>query len=105
MPEFAKMFEPGRMGRLELKNRIVFPPMITRYMDEKGGISDRLIDYYAERARGGAGLIVIEASYPRSSGYPGRIYLNDDKFIPGLKRLVEAVQQGGSKNSLRSESA
>ncbi|MDD1764561.1 MAG: FAD-dependent oxidoreductase, partial [Candidatus Methanomethyliaceae archaeon] len=97
MPEFAKMFEPGRMGRLELKNRIVFPPMITRYMNEKGGISDRLIDYYAERARGGAGLIVIEASYPRSSGYPGRIYLNDDKFIPGLRRLVETVRREGAR--------
>jgi 2,4-dienoyl-CoA reductase-like NADH-dependent reductase (Old Yellow Enzyme family)/thioredoxin reductase len=97
MQEFRKIFEPGRMGRLELKNRIVFPPMITRYMSEDGSISDRLIDYYAERARGGTGLIVLEASYPRSSGYPGRIYLNDDKFIPGLRRLVESVHKEGAK--------
>jgi 2,4-dienoyl-CoA reductase-like NADH-dependent reductase (Old Yellow Enzyme family)/thioredoxin reductase len=97
MSEFTKMFEPGRIGRLELKNRIVFPPMITRYMSEDGSISDRLIDYYAERAKGGAGLIVIEASYPRSSGYPGRIYLNDDRFVPGLRRLVEAVHREGAR--------
>ena len=97
MLEFLKLFESGRMGRLELKNRIIFPPIVTRYMSEEGNISDRLIDYYAERARGGAGLIVIEASYPRSSGYPGRIYLNDDKFIPGLRRLVEAVHRSGAK--------
>ena len=97
MSEFTKMFEPGRIGRLELKNRIVFPPMITRYMSEDGSISDRLIDYYAERAKGGAGLIVIEASYPRSSGYPGRIYLNDDRFVPGLRRLVDAVHRGGAR--------
>jgi 2,4-dienoyl-CoA reductase-like NADH-dependent reductase (Old Yellow Enzyme family)/thioredoxin reductase len=97
MIEFAKLFESGRMGRLELRNRIVFPPVITRYMSEEGGISDRLIDYYAERARGGACLIVIESSYPRSRGYPGRIYLNDDKFLPGLRRLVEAVHREGAR--------
>jgi 2,4-dienoyl-CoA reductase-like NADH-dependent reductase (Old Yellow Enzyme family)/thioredoxin reductase len=66
-------------------------------MTEKGEISDRLINYYAERARGGAGLIVLEASYPRSSGYPGRVYLNDDKLIPGLRRLVQAVHDEGVK--------
>jgi 2,4-dienoyl-CoA reductase-like NADH-dependent reductase (Old Yellow Enzyme family)/thioredoxin reductase len=97
MVEFPRLFESGRMGSLELKNRIIFPPIVTRLMSEEGGISDRLIDYYAERAKGGAGLIVIEASYPRSSGYPGRIYLNDDKFIPGLRRLVEAVHGSGAK--------
>ena len=97
MPEFTKLFASGRMGRMELKNRIVFPPIVSRYMSEEGSISDRLIDYYAERAKGGAGLIVVEASYPRSSGYPGRIYLNDDRFVPGLKRLVEAVHKEGAR--------
>jgi len=94
---FKRLFEPGSIGILKLRNRIVFPPIITRYMTEEGEISDRLIDYYAERAKGGAGLIVLEATYPRSSGYPGRICLNDDKFIPGLRRLVQAVHKEGAK--------
>ncbi len=97
MAAFSKLFEPGSIGNLGLRNRIVFPPIITRFMTEKGEISDRLINYYAERARGGAAMVVIEASYPRASGYPGRIYLNDDKFIPGLRRLVEAVHREGAK--------
>jgi len=94
---FQRLFEPGSIGTLKLRNRIVFPPIITRYMTEEGEISDRLIDYYAERAKGGAGLIVLEATYPRSSGYPGRICLNDDKFIPGLKQLVQVVHKEGAK--------
>jgi 2,4-dienoyl-CoA reductase-like NADH-dependent reductase (Old Yellow Enzyme family)/thioredoxin reductase len=97
MQEFTKLFEPGRIGSLEVKNRIIFPPMITLYKTEEGGVSDRLIDHYAERAKGGAGLVVTEASYPRAGGYPGRIYLNDDKFIPGLRRLTEAVHREGAK--------
>lgn len=97
MQEFTKLFEPGRIGSLEVKNRIIFPPMITLYKTEEGAVSDRLIDHYAERAKGGAGLIVTEASYPRAGGYPGRIYLNDDKFIPGLRRLTDAVHREGAK--------
>ncbi|MFH1624187.1 MAG: NAD(P)/FAD-dependent oxidoreductase [Pseudomonadota bacterium] len=97
MTNFTKLFSPGRIGTLELRNRIIFPPMVTRYISEEGGITERLIRYYAERVRGGAGLIVLEASYPRASGYPGRIYLNDDKFIPGLRRLTEAIHREGAK--------
>jgi 2,4-dienoyl-CoA reductase-like NADH-dependent reductase (Old Yellow Enzyme family)/thioredoxin reductase len=97
MSTFKRLFEPGAMGTLQLRNRIVFPPIVTRYMTKGGAVSDQLIRYYAERAKGGAGLIVLEASYPRSSGYPGRIYLNNDKFIPGLQRLVRAVHKEGAK--------
>jgi len=97
MQEFTKLFKPARIGSLEVKNRIVLSPMITLYKTEEGAVSDRLIDYYAERAKGGAGLIVTEASYPRAGGYPGRIYLSDDKFIPGLRRLTDAVHREGAK--------
>jgi 2,4-dienoyl-CoA reductase-like NADH-dependent reductase (Old Yellow Enzyme family) len=97
MAEFRKLFQPGRIGSLEVKNRIIFPPMITLYVTPEGGVTERLIDHYVERARGGAGLVVIESSYPRPSGYPGRIYLNNDKLIPDLRRLVEAVHREGAK--------
>jgi 2,4-dienoyl-CoA reductase-like NADH-dependent reductase (Old Yellow Enzyme family)/thioredoxin reductase len=97
MGKFVKLFEPGKIGKLELKNRIIFAPLVTYMVSDEGWITDRQIDYYAERARGGASLIVVEASYPRSSGYRGRIMLRGDGVIPGLKKLVEAVHKEGAR--------
>jgi len=97
MSEFKKLFEPRKIGSMGLKNRIVFAPLVTHMATEGGFVTDRQIAYYAERARGGAGLIVIEAAYPRAIGYPGRIMLRSDGVIPGLKKLVEAVHNEGAK--------
>ena len=97
MTELARLLEPGRIGKLELKNRVVYPPMGTRLFTEQGEVSDRLIAYYAERARGGVGLIVFESTYPRAGGYRGRVCLDDDRFIPQLKRLTDAIHAEGAK--------
>lgn len=97
MRNFAMLFEPIRIGTMELKNRIVFPPLVTHMATVEGHITDRQIDHYAERAKGGAGLIVVESSQPRSSGLPGRIMLRSEGVIPSLKRLVDAIHRGGAK--------
>jgi 2,4-dienoyl-CoA reductase-like NADH-dependent reductase (Old Yellow Enzyme family)/thioredoxin reductase len=97
MREFTKLFEPGKIGTMDLKNRVIYPPMVTHLVSEEGHITDRQIDYYVERAKGGAGLIVIESGYPRSTGYPHRIMLGNDKVILGLKKLVEAIHREGAK--------
>ena len=62
-----RLFEPIRLGPLTLKNRIVMPPMTTLY-DLEGGA--RLVDFLAERARGGVGMITInlQALYPGRAG-------------------------------------
>jgi len=97
MTQFIKLFEPGKIGRLQLKNRIIMPPMVPRYVNEDGSISERMLNYYGERARGGCAMVTIEASYPRSGGYPGRIFLGNDLCIPGLRKLVEVIHNGGAK--------
>lgn len=97
MTQFTKLFEPGKTGKLQLKNRIIMPPMVPRYVNDDGSISERTLNYYEERARGGCAMVTIEASYPRSGGYPGRIFLGNDQCIPGLKRLAEVIHRGGSK--------
>jgi 2,4-dienoyl-CoA reductase-like NADH-dependent reductase (Old Yellow Enzyme family) len=56
-----KIFSPQQIGPLELKNRIVMAPMATHYADETGAVTERLKNYYLERARGGAGLIIVES--------------------------------------------
>lgn len=101
MGEFEKLFQPGRIGKLDLKNRIIFPPMVTRYVSGEGGVSDQMLNYYGERSRGGCGLILIESSYPRSGGYPGRIYVDNDEVISGLRRLVEVIHDGGARAGIQ----
>jgi 2,4-dienoyl-CoA reductase-like NADH-dependent reductase (Old Yellow Enzyme family)/thioredoxin reductase len=100
MPEFQKLFTPGRIGNMEIKNRIVMPPMATHLATDQGEITDRLIDYYAERARGGVGLVVIESSFPSAVGHPNRIVLDGKRRIPRLRQLVEAVHREGAKVAL-----
>jgi 2,4-dienoyl-CoA reductase-like NADH-dependent reductase (Old Yellow Enzyme family)/thioredoxin reductase len=97
MPEFQKLFTPGEIGHLEIRNRIVMPPMATHLATDQGDIPDRLIDYYAARARGGVGLVVIESSFPSAVGHPNRIVIDGGRRIPRLKELAEAVRGEGAK--------
>ncbi len=93
-----RLFSPLTIRGIVLKNRIVMPPMGTRYSTYHGAVTPRLIDYYVERARGGVGLIVVQfaAVSPEgcSSCYPLAIW--DDAFVPGLRRLARAVQDAGA---------
>ena len=100
MIQYRKLMEPGKIGKLELKNRIVMAPMVTRYAGESGEVTQRMVDYYLERARGGVGLIVIEATYYSPGGNPGRLSIYDDKFKPGLKWLVDKIRETGCKAAL-----
>ncbi len=99
-----KLFEPISIGSMELKNRLVMPPMCTNYASESGAVTGRLIDYYVERAKGGVGFIIVEAATIDSS--VGKIIncqlcVDDDKFIPGLSDLTEAVQARDAKIALQ----
>ena len=88
--QFPKLFEPGRIGSLELKNRLVMPPMATNYALKDGSVTQRQIDYYEERAKGGVGLVIVEISCVDSTSGKGaarQIVIDDDKFIPGLKNF------------------
>ncbi len=60
MTHFKKLFKPITLKGLELKNRIVMPPMRTDLAAASDDmITERLVEYYAQRAKGGAGLIIV----------------------------------------------
>jgi 2,4-dienoyl-CoA reductase-like NADH-dependent reductase (Old Yellow Enzyme family)/thioredoxin reductase len=102
--EMESLFRPIKIGDMELKNRIVMAPMGTCFATVDGYVSDQMVDYYIERARGGAGLITVEATCvdaPLGKAGPWLPMISDDKYIPGLKRLAEAVQAEGAKISLQ----
>lgn len=101
---FRKLFEPGHIGELELRNRIVMAPMGTNYATEDGYITDRIKDYYEERAKGGVGLIIVgvgSIDHPRGSIIPRQVGISNDKFIPGLRSLVQVVHKHGAKIAIQ----
>ena len=99
MEPFENLFTAGHIGNLALKNRIVMPPMVT-HLTRRGQVTDELVAYYEKRGSGGASLIVVEAAYFSRKLEVGRLSIQDDKSLPGLKRLAESVQQAGAKVAL-----
>ena len=93
---FKQLLRPGRIGKLQLNNRMIMAPMAMQEPDKDGTINDRMIEYYIERARGGVGLITTVGIFvaPSVESIPG---IWDDRFIPGIKRLVDAIHKAGSK--------
>lgn len=91
---FTHIFSKGRIGTLELKNRVVMSPMGNYLANPDGTVSDADIAFYAARAKGGIGLIFTECmivDYRRGKGNTHQIAVADDRFIPGLKRLADSV--------------
>jgi len=97
------LLTPARIGSVEIKNRIVMPPMTTRTADEEGFVTDDSVAYYLARVRGGTGLITVEMASPEKCGRHRRheVGIFDDRFIPGLTRLVGAIHDGGAKASIQ----
>lgn len=95
---YKKLFEPFRLGQLQLKNRIVMAPMGTRYGGQDGFVNQRVIDYYEARARGGTGLIITEGTGPGMRCRMGsQLALGDDRYIAGWKDLAAAIHKHGAR--------
>jgi 2,4-dienoyl-CoA reductase-like NADH-dependent reductase (Old Yellow Enzyme family)/thioredoxin reductase len=105
---FSRVFEPASIGQMRLKNRIVMPPMGTNYAEAGGALSQRMLDYYEARARGGVGLIIVEGSAPSVrcnisfQGSPSyQASLGDDKFIPGWRKLTDAAHKFNARIAIQ----
>ena len=87
-----------------LRNRLVMSAACTEYGTRDGFVTERLVNYYAERAKGETGLIFIEVAnpfYPSGKVLLHHLAINDDKYIPGLKKLTKAIHGYGSKTILQ----
>lgn len=93
------LFSPIKIGSLELKNRLVIPPMATTLCEEDGTVTQRFIEYWVRRAKGGWGLLIVEftAVEPLGKESPCAPGLWEDKFVEGFSRLTEAVHSYGTK--------
>ncbi len=86
--------------RIQLKNRLVMPPMATAKSDDDGRVSKDMLDYYEEKSKGGyISLIIIEHSYISKVGKASKNQLSiaDDSCIDDLKKLADIIHKNGSK--------
>jgi dimethylglycine catabolism A len=90
--------QPGRIGPLHIRNRVVMAPMGTNYSTTDGLSTERDKLYYAERARGGVGMIMTEAMVVTEHARPhhNSLCCYHDRFIPGLATIVEAIKHHGA---------
>jgi len=91
--------QPGRIGSMTLRNRLVMSPMETMYGTPDGLPSERTRDYFVARAKGGVGLITVGATgidhhHPET---PGGLHLGADSAVDAHRALVEAVHEHGAK--------
>jgi 2,4-dienoyl-CoA reductase-like NADH-dependent reductase (Old Yellow Enzyme family)/NADH dehydrogenase FAD-containing subunit len=103
MQNLESLFRSITIGPIELQNRIVMPPMVTGFGGVDWGVTDRLIDYCVERARGGAGMIIVESNSidPVGVGPSAHLGIFKDTVIAGLNTLAETVQAYGVKIGLQ----
>jgi len=96
-----KILQPIKIGSVEVRNRIVMPAMHLGYCPD-GYISERIINFYRERAKGGAGLITIGCcNIDEHQAYAGMVDLSKDDFIPGHRQLTTAVKEAGARVCLQ----
>lgn len=97
------MFSEGRIGALTLKNRLVRSAVWEGLGDEQGFVTEKLIRYHERLAQGGVGLIILgyTAIQPNGRQSPGQTSIWNDDYIPGLKKLTDAVHAAGGKISIQ----
>jgi 2,4-dienoyl-CoA reductase-like NADH-dependent reductase (Old Yellow Enzyme family)/thioredoxin reductase len=98
--KYQKLFSKGKIGSLELKNRIVMPAMGTNLASYTGEASDEIIRYYEERAKGGCGLIITEITRIDNEtgvGMPNQLCAMDLKQIPRLEKLANTMHKYNTK--------
>ncbi|KTD84606.1 NAD(P)/FAD-dependent oxidoreductase [Paenibacillus etheri] len=97
--DYSRLFTPFKIGNMEVKNRIVLSPMGTGSSKIDGSKSNSEIRYYEERARGGAGMIILGCQLLTEELAQGSLEgtLEKEHVIPKLTELVEAVQRYGTK--------
>jgi len=103
-PNFAHILAPGRIGSLELKNRIFMTAMGDNLAEADGMCGARTRAYYAARARGGAALLTVgsvSVGYPVGSNCQWQVGLSGDRHIPSIRGVADVVHEHGAKLALQ----
>ena len=96
-----KILSPVNFKNLSLRNRLVWLPMVSWLADEEGFVTDELISRHRLRAEGGVGLIILEATGVLDRKSPKLLRINEDKYMPGMEKLVQSAHDAGAKISIQ----
>lgn len=93
------LFTPGKIGTLEIKNRLVRAPVYEALAEADGSIGEEMIAFHTRLAKGGAGLICTGYmfAHPLGRAQKKQAGIHCDAMIPGLKKLADAVHNEGAK--------
>ena len=97
--KYPNIFEPLTVKRTTIRNRIAMTPMGTNYGEANGEMSNRHMNYYSLRAKGGVGLIILEnanVEYPVGSNCTSQIRIDHDSYMPRYYQLVESLHKDGA---------
>ena len=97
---YPRLFEQGSIGKVKVKNRIVFAPISTNLAGVGGEVTEGMIEHYHRIAAGGVGLVIVENAcvhFPDGRHGATQPRIDSDKFIPGLYHLAQAIHLAGAK--------
>ena len=100
MSDCNSLLSPGKIGTMQLRNRIAVTAMGVNLAEADGTVGERLHAYHTEQARGGAGLIIMGATavaWPVAAVTPYQTGISEERFVPGLKKLADSVHSHGAK--------
>jgi 2,4-dienoyl-CoA reductase-like NADH-dependent reductase (Old Yellow Enzyme family)/thioredoxin reductase len=96
MEPFPHLFSPIKIGKLEIANRICMLPMTTGYSEADDSVGDRMISFFAERAKSGPGIMFAPFA-PVDAGSPVEPGIYHDRFIAGASRLTRSIHSFGPR--------
>ncbi|HEY0367661.1 MAG TPA: hypothetical protein VGC73_14415, partial [Pyrinomonadaceae bacterium] len=96
----SRLFSPIAIGKLETRSRTWVPAMVPWRATEDGFVTQQNLDWYRRFAEGRPGVLVVEATGVRDIPSGPLLRIGDDRFIPGLRKLVETVREA-SKGETR----
>lgn len=101
---YQHLLSPGRIGGMEVRNRIFVTAMGVNLAEPDGTCGPRIRAFHEEQARGGAGLVVTGVAgiaWPHGGNQPNQVAISDDRFIPGLAAMGDAIHGHGAKFALQ----
>lgn len=102
---YPHIFSKGKIGSLITKNRVKYAATETNFPYGDGYVSDREVAYMEAQARGGAGIVTTQGTYPdpkgEGKGFKGMMAIYDDRFIPGLARIANVIRKNGALSCIQ----
>lgn len=105
---YKNLLSSGKIGQLELRNRIVMAPMGSNLSEANGHCGERIQAYYEARAQGGAGMLIVgvaSIAWPSGACNPNQVAISSDEFLPGLRALASRIKLHGCRAAVQLQHA